>query len=281
MMLSSTIRPVKAIFIRNLMNFTRDKTRLIFTLAMSVFFLFVFSFVMKSAAGGIHQPMNYLISGIIIMTVFQSALNNSMNIIEDISGGFMKEIIVAPIARWQISIGQIFSSAVIALLQGLITVILGLLMGLRLDFIDLVEMFGVMLLVGVTFSSIGLYLASLAKSSTTFQIMVSVLVMPLTFLSGAYIPTTVLPKFLYPVIYANPLTYTTSLFRYITLKMSGMPVAALIKAGVAFNIGGFTLLPEFGLIMIAITGSAFFGLCVHRFNQADFSNVKAVHGHHH
>jgi Predicted membrane protein len=279
-MLNSTIRPVKAFFIRNMINFTRDKTRLIFTIFMSVFFLFVFSFVMKSAAGGIRQPMNYLISGIIIMTVFQSALNNSMNIIEDIAGGFMKEIIVAPIARWQISIGQILSSTVIAVLQGLIVIILGLFLGLRLDFLGILEMFGVMLLVGITFSSIGLYLATLAKSSSTFQIMISVLVFPLTFLSGAYIPTTILPKFLYPVIYANPLTYTTSLFRFITLKMAGMPVAALIKAGVAFTIGGFTLLPEFGLIMIVIIGSAFFGLCVHRFNRADFSNVKAIHGHH-
>ncbi len=74
---------------------------------------------MKSTATGIEQPMNYLISGIIIMTVFQSALNNSMNILEDISSGFMKEILVSPIPRWQISIGQILSSSVVALLQGL------------------------------------------------------------------------------------------------------------------------------------------------------------------
>ena len=165
---------------------------------MSGFFLFIFSFVMKGAAAGIAAPMNYLISGIIIMTVFQSALNNSMNIIEDVASGFMKEIMVAPIARWQISLGQIASATVISVLQGMLIVIIGLLIGLKLDLFHFIVMGAVMAVVGVTFASIGLYLATLSKNSSTFQVMISVIAMPLTFLSGAYIPTTVLPGFLRP-----------------------------------------------------------------------------------
>jgi ABC-2 type transport system permease protein len=98
------MRAIKAILTRNITKFTRDKLRLFFTLLMAGFFLFIFSFVMKSVPHMIDQPMNYLISGIIIMTVFQTALNNSLNILEDISSGFMKEILVAPISRWQIAI---------------------------------------------------------------------------------------------------------------------------------------------------------------------------------
>jgi ABC-2 type transport system permease protein len=60
------MRAIKAILIRNLTNFTRDRTRFFFTIFMAVFFLFIFSFVMKSAAIGVANPMNYLISGIII-----------------------------------------------------------------------------------------------------------------------------------------------------------------------------------------------------------------------
>ena len=91
------MRAIMAILSRNLIKFFRDRMRFVFTLFMSAFFLFVFSFVMKSSAAGLDHPMNYLISGIIIMTVFQTALNNSMSILEDISSGFMKEILVAPI----------------------------------------------------------------------------------------------------------------------------------------------------------------------------------------
>jgi ABC-2 type transport system permease protein len=269
------MRGMIAIIKRNLTNFVRDKLRLVFSIIMSVFFLFVFSFVMKSSTAGIAQPLNYLISGIIIMTVFQSALSNSTSIIEDMSMGFMKEIIVSPIKRWQISIGQVLSATIIAFFQGLLVIILGIFLGLKIDILQFLEMCGVMAAVGLTFSSIGLFLASLAKSSTTFQIMITVFTLPLTFLSGAYIPTTLMPKIIRPLIYINPLTYTTSIFRYITLKMGNLGTDALLKAGVAFNINGFIIKPYLGLFIILGMGSLFFILCVMKFNKADFSNVKA------
>lgn len=270
------MRGIKAIFVRNLTNFSRDRMRFFFTIFMSVFFLFIFSFVMNSAANSFDQPMNYLISGIIIMTVFQAALNNSMSTLDDISSGVMKEIIVSPVARWQISVGQILSSSVIAVLQGLIVIIIGLFMGLSLDFSHFAAMVGVMVLVGVTFGSMGLYLATLAKSSAAFQILISIVVMPLTFLSGAYIPTTLMPDFLRPIVYINPLTYTTAIFRYIALKMEPLSSAALVNAGVAFDLNGFIITPYWGLFMISAICAVFFALCVYQFNKADFSAVKVV-----
>ena len=273
------MRGMIAILKRNLINFTRDKLRLFFSIFMSLFFLFIFSFLMKSSTVGVEQPLNYLISGIIIMTVFQAALSNSTNIIEDISMGFMKEIIVSPIPRWQISIGQVLSSTTIAVIQGILVVVVALFMGLNIDFLQFAEMVGVMLLVGVTFSSIGVFLASVAKSSTTFQIMITAFTMPLTFLSGAYIPTTVMPKLLRPFVYINPLTYTTSIFRYITLKMQNLSSAELVKEGVSFNINGFIIEPYMGLFIILFMGLIFFILCVLQFNKADFSKVKVFDPH--
>jgi len=273
------MRAIKAILLRNLIKFGRNRMRLVFTIFMSVSFLFIFSFAMKSAAANLAQPMNYLISGIIIMTVFQTALNNSMSILEDISGGFMKEILVAPIARWQIAVGQILSSAIIAVLQGIIIILMGFFMGFRTDMIHFLGMIGVMILVGVTFSSIGLFLAAVSKESTTFQIMITVVSLPLTFLSGAYIPTVVLPKILYPVVFLNPLTYTTAIFRYLALRMGAFSPAQLIKAGVAFDVHGIIVMPYTGALIVFGIGAVFFGLCVRQFSSADFSRVKAVHRH--
>lgn len=268
---------VGAILSRNLLNFVRDKGRLLGTLFMSLFFLFIFSFVMKSSMGGLDQPMNYLISGVIIMAVFQSALNNSTDILSDISSGFMKEILVAPITRVQISIGQILSSSIIAVIQGILIAVLGLFMGLKLDVPHFAEMIGIMAVAGVTFGSIGLFLATIARNSAAFQIITAIVVMPFTFLSGAYIPTTIMPSFLRPLIYINPLTYITSIFRFITLKMEDLPRAELVKQGVAQSINGFTVTPVLGLLFIIIIGFTFFILCVHKFNKADFSNVKVFH----
>jgi ABC-2 type transport system permease protein len=274
------IRPIVAILMRNLIKLSRDRTRLFFTLFMSGLFLFVFSFVTRSAVVGLDHPMNYLISGIIIMTVFQTALNNSMHILEDIASGFMKEILVAPIARWQIAIGQVLSSTIVAVLQGFVIVVVGLFMGLTMDFYHGILMLGLMCLVGLTFSCLGLYLAAVTKESTNFQLLVTVIAMPLTFLSGAYIPTMVMPKVLAPIVYLNPLTYTTAAFRFLTLHMEKMPTEALVKAGVAFDVHGFIVTPILSVMIVLAMGAVFFTLCVQKFGAADFSNIKiARHGH--
>jgi len=135
-------------------------------------------------------------------------------------------------------------------------------------------MVSLMLLVGATFSSLGLYLATLAKESTTFQVLISAVTMPLTFLSGAYIPTTVLPSVLRPIVFLNPLTYATSMFRYAALHMESMPTTELVKSGVAFDFYGFVVRPYHGVFITLTLGALFFALCVHQFRKADFSKIR-------
>jgi ABC-2 type transport system permease protein len=274
------IRPIKAIVVRSLIKLSRDRMRLFFLLFMSVMFLFIFSFVTKSVITGLNNPTIYLISGIIIMNVFQTSLSNSMSILDDISNGFMKEIIVAPIKRWQIALGQIFSSTIIAVVQSLVIVIIGLFLGLKFDLVHGILMALVMILIGLTFSSIGLFFATLAKESTNFQLLINIISFPLTFLSGAYIPTMIIPSILLPVVFLNPLTYTTAAFRYVSLQLDNLSIDEMIKMGVAFKVNGFIIQPFVSVIMILIIGTIFFILCVRKFEKADFSKVKALkHGH--
>ncbi len=270
---------IGALITRSLLNFFHDRSRLIFSLLMPFFFLFIFSFVMQGAAVGIEQPLNYLIAGIIIMTVFMSGLNNSIDILEDISSGFMKEILVSPISRWQISLGQVFSSTIISMIQGMIVVVVGMIMGFTTDVPHFLMMMGAMAVTGLTFSALGLFLATLARQSASFQVLISAVTMPLTFLSGAYIPTTVMPAFLTPVVYINPLTYITAMFRFISMQMENLPTDQLVKAGVAFDWGGVIVTPLIGLFLTVGIGTVFLVLCVMKFNKADFSTVK-IYRHH-
>ncbi|MFA7289582.1 MAG: ABC transporter permease [Melioribacteraceae bacterium] len=268
------MRPIIALVTRNLIKLSRDKMKLFFTFFMSGMLLFIFSFVTKSMVLDLEHPLNYLISGIIIMTVFQSSLNNSMSILEDISSGFMKEILVAPIKRWQIAIGQVLSSAIVAIIQGLIIIVAGLFMGLNIDLFHSVLVIILMSLVGLTSSALGLYLAAIAKDSTNFQLLITILTFPLTFLSGAYIPIMALPKVIIPIVYLNPLTYATAAFRYVVLNLETLSSEELIKMGINFPIGGFVITPLLSTFLIIVLGTLFFVLCVNKFNSADFSRVK-------
>ena len=77
------MNPVTAIIQRNLLNYTRNRGRMIGSIVMSMFMLVMFSFMMKSSMSGFGEPMNYLIAGVIIMTVFQTGINNSSDILSD------------------------------------------------------------------------------------------------------------------------------------------------------------------------------------------------------
>ena len=268
------MNPITAIVQRNLLNYVRSKSRVFGSLFMSMFMLVMFSFLMKSSMSSVNAPMNYLISGVIIMSVFQTSVNNSSDILSDISIGYMKEVMVAPILRSQISIGNILSGAIVAALQGAVTAIVGIVIGLKIDILQGILMLAVMFVSAMTFSAVGLFLATVSRNSPAFQTISSMIMMPLTFVSGAYIPTTIIPAFLLPIVYINPLTYTTSIFRYIALGANKMTVSELVNEGIAFQIGSFTITPIMGLFITVLIGAFFFAICVMKFNKADFSTVK-------
>lgn len=270
------MNPITAIIQRNLLNYTRNRGRMIGSIVMSMFMLVMFSFMMKSSMSGFGEPMNYLIAGVIIMTVFQTGINNSSDILSDISDGYMKEVMVAPIARSQISVGNIISGAVVSTLQGTLTMIISLLIGFRINVLQILLLIVVMLVSAMTFSAVGLFLATVSRNSPSFQTISSMIMMPLTFVSGAYIPTTMMPGFLLPVVYLNPLTYVTSIFRYIALGAYKMSLAELVREGMAFNMYGFIITPVMGLMITVLIGTVFFALSVRKFNQADFSTVKVA-----
>lgn len=272
------MNPITAITQRNILNYVRSKSRLFGSLIMSMFMLVMFSFLMKSSMASLDMPMNYLIAGVIIMSVFQVSINNSSDILSDISSGYMKEVLVAPIARTQISLGNILSGAMIATLQGAITMIIGIVIGLRVDILQILLMLLSMFVAAVTFSAIGLFLATVSRNSPSFQTISSMITMPLTFVSGAYIPTTIMPGFLLPIVYLNPLTYTTSIFRYIALGANTMTTEGLVQQGMAFSIGGFVITPLMGLVITVLIGAFFFTMCVIKFNKADFSTIKVAKG---
>lgn len=190
----------------------------------------------------------------------------------------MKEVMVAPISRSEISIGNIAAGALVATLQGAIMMILAIFLGLHVSILQFLLMLIMMLLSAMTFSAIGLFLATVSRNAPAFQTVSSMVMMPLTFVSGAYIPTTIMPGFLLPVVYLNPLTYTTSIFRYIALGAYKLTTMELLEQGMAFAIGGFVITPIMGLAITVLIGAFFFVLCVRKFNQADFSTVKVTTG---
>ncbi len=261
-----------ALWKRGLRAFVRNRTGLIFSLVFPFFFVYVFGAIFKNEF--IQNPIAYMLSGVIIATVFESSLNIASSTVDDMVSGFMKEVLVSPAKRISVAVGQLFAAATVSTLQGILILMIGFFIGIKFTtWTTLVFTLLAMICVGLVFSGVGLFIATIVRNGQTFQIVKTAVTMPLTFLSGAYIPISMLPNSLRYVAYINPMTYATAFFRMIVLEKTGLIPEELVKEGLAIDINGFIITPIISLTIILAIGLIFLILSTNSFIKTDFSRV--------
>ena len=271
------MQTVFALCLRNLKDFVRNKPRLIFSLIFPFFFIYVFSSIFQNDY--LDNPISVMLAGIAIATVFDVTLRISSSTIEDMSSGFMKEVLVSPVSRLSIAGGQFLSGAVIGTLNGLIILLGGIVLGFRItNPLTVLYMVLVMIFVGFVFAGFGLFMATTTKSTQTFQVVSMAITMPMTFLSGAYIPLERLPTELQIVGYFNPLTYAVNLFRTVSLEQLDQPAEVLVEMGLTIEIGNFVVTPWISALFLLGFGTLFVLLSTLAFMRTDFSKMSRSPG---
>jgi ABC-2 type transport system permease protein len=263
---------VFALWKRGLKAFIRNKTGLIFSLVFPFFFVYVFGAIFK--INSIENPIAYMLSGVIITTVFEGSLNLASSTVDDMVSGFMKEVLVSPAKRITVALGQLLSAATVSTIQGLMILILGLFIGIKFTaWVTPLWVLLAMISVGIVFSGVGLYLATIVRNGQTFQIVKTAVTMPLTFISGAYIPLSMLPETLRYFAYINPMTYATAFFRMVVLEKTNLSSEELVRQGLAIKINGFIVTPIMSFTIIMVIGVIFLILATNSFIKTDFSRL--------
>lgn len=266
------MRAIWTLCLRNLRNFMRNRIRLLITFLTPFAFIYVLSSLFQNQSQ--ENPVNHAIAGVTIATVFQTSLNIAATTIEDIGSGYMKEILVSPINRFQVAFGQLLAGALIATVQGFSIFVIGMLTGLGFEKPHtIVLVFLSMFLVGMVYSALGLWVATVVRDAQTYQIVGQAVVLPLVFLSGAYVPVSLFPKLLEYLSYANPMTYTTMFFRAIVLENNGTD-AEMVKNGLAFDINGFIFKPWMSGLVVFGCGLIFLIMATVTFQRADFTHKR-------
>ncbi len=160
----------------------------------------------------------FLLPGIIAQTLLFTAMFLGISVIWDRQFGFMKEILVAPIGRVSIFAGKMLGVGTSAMIQGLIVILLGFLIGIPLSLYAVCLAIPLMLLITVGLVCIGLIIASFMASLESFGTIVTFVNMPMFFLSGALFPVMNLPWWLKWAFYVNPLTYSVDALRSVMIN---------------------------------------------------------------
>src|ERR1035437_8477858 len=201
---------------RQMKRYFRSKSRMIGSVAQPLLFMVSLGFGLGPifAKAGQGNYIEFLVPGIIGMSIIFSAVFSGIEIIWDKQFGFLKETLVAPVSRFNIMLGRTLGGATQSVMQGLMVFIISLFIGFRPTNWLLFPVFLIlMLLVALLFTAVGTMIASLLDDMQGFQLIVNFLIMPLFFLSGAIFPLEGLPKIIGDIAALDPLSYGVDAFR--------------------------------------------------------------------
>jgi ABC-2 type transport system permease protein len=236
-----------ALWYREFKVFLREKSRIVSSLFTPLLWIVVFGGGLGSSVslGGTNYQV-FIFPGILTMTILFSSIFFGLYIVWDKKIDFFKEVLVAPLSRLTIFAGKTLGGCTDALIQGSLMLAFGVILGISYSVQMVVQTMIFMLVLAAAVVSIGLIIGSFMESPEGFNLIVSFLVFPLFFLSGALFPIDNLPSWLRVFTTLNPVTYAVDGMRGVMLGMSTFSVMM-----------DFGVLLGFAVVMIVIGSIAF------------------------
>jgi ABC-type multidrug transport system permease subunit len=187
-----------------------------------------------------YSYLDFVIPGIVALTAMTTAFNTS-GLKLHVDRLFYKcfdETLMAPVSPFSIIVGK----ALIGVVRGLLSA--GAILAVALVFSPLPAMnllFPLsLILTCFVFSFLGVIIALLAKTHQDMTLFMSLVILPMSFLSGTFFSLSQVPEALSIALYASPLTHAS-----LSLRASAL--------GQPF--------PWLSLVVLVAFGATFFGLC--------------------
>lgn len=200
-------------WLRQLKRYVRSKSRIIGSLGQPILYLLALGYGLGQvfAQAGRGSYIQFLAPGIIGMSVLFTSMFNGVEMIWDRQFGFLKETLVAPVSRFNIMFGRVLGGATVATIQGIIVLLLSFATGFRMRTANPVGLLLLalvfMFLISLLFTALGTAIAAMLEDFQGFQLIMSFVVMPTYFLSGAIFPLVGLPVVLAYITKVDPLSY--------------------------------------------------------------------------
>jgi ABC-2 type transport system permease protein len=211
--------PAYSLWRRELVRFLRQRSRVTGALAQPlVFWLLLGGGLSASFAPAGSSPgmsyVEYFYPGTLALVLLFTAIFATISTVEDRREGFLQGVLVAPVSRTEIVLGQALGGVTLALLQGGLCLVIAPLIGISLSLAAAAATLAVMTLVAMALTSLGLIIAWRMDSTQGFHAIMNLILLPIWLLSGALFPAAGAPPPLSWLIAANPLTYGMAALRH-------------------------------------------------------------------
>jgi len=213
--IGETVSQTMTMAYRALLRLRRTPEQWADVLIMPFIFTFMFAFLFGGAiAGDVSDYLPALIPAIIVQGTVQASLVTGTQLREDMDTGVFDRFRSLPMARIAPLAGALLTDTIrYAVIAGL-TMFVGVLIGWRPD-----GGFGIvlalLLVIGTSWAISWAWalLGVVARTAGTVQGIAMLIMMPLTFFSNAFVPTSTLPEWLRPVAEWNPVSHLITAIR--------------------------------------------------------------------
>jgi ABC-2 type transport system permease protein len=189
--------------------------------------------------------LDYLIPGIVAMNAMSGNMWAGMTMIEEIERGTLNRFLVSPARRIAIMNATVAEQAVATTVQTLIILLLGLAGGARYPggALGCLVLVVASILVGVVFGALSNAVGMLLRSREAIIGVYTFFMLPLMFLSSAFIPTSLMPGWMQAIASRNPLNWVVQVGRSVlaagpdwgpvAVRCGGLLVLAIVCVAVS------------------------------------------------
>jgi ABC-2 type transport system permease protein len=210
--IADDLRAVGVLWLREMLRVRRNRLRLAMGLLAPLMFLLILGTGLTSVSEGFRQFRTFLFPGVLLMAIQAPSVAVGVAIVWDRQAGFLRQMLVAPVRRTALLAGICLGGATTgAVYGGLVLLVAG-----AADIPYHPRLLLVLLEVGLislALTALGVLAAVAIRRIETFQVVVSLAMMPMLFLSGAMFPANGLPGWLGVAVRINPVTYAVDMLR--------------------------------------------------------------------
>jgi len=208
---------VAALVRREIVRFWRERTRVVGAVLQPLLFWAFFGGGLAASfrlPGGGPGYAAWLFPGTVVLVLLFTAIFSTISVIEDRREGFLQGALVAPVPRAVIVLGKILGGTTLAALQAGAILLAGPLVGVRAGPAAVARGLALVVVIGFALTSLSFAIAWRMRSTQGFHAIMTVFLMPLWLLSGAFFPAAGVPPWLGWLMGINPLTYGVAALRH-------------------------------------------------------------------
>jgi ABC-2 type transport system permease protein len=270
--LRQDLRGVRVVWHRELLRFGQDRIRIVSFLVQPILFLFVLgtglSSLTDASTGGV-KLQTFMFPGVLATSVLFTAMFSAASVVWDREFGFLREMLVAPVRRGSIIMGKALGGATVATLQSLLIVALAGFVDVPYNPVMILKLIGELFLLAFSLCAIGLLLAARVQQMQTMFGLMQMLVLPLSFLSGALYPISNLPTWLETLTLLNPVTYAVHAVRTTVFNYLDAPAASLQQLNPPIEWFGWTVPMALQLAIPLVLGVGMLAVATAEFNRVE------------